>query len=146
MSELQHPSFDVAQSVIDELKIAQRLADIMGADADKKLQHLQASVGRSMVGELIGRALLVSSSLALGKRPDGPPGNRLLFEHGLMFIGRLESPSYLRDRQLPLDALTLIFSGPEVIGPYPEEIERLRRLQLQVPVLAIDSCTSAEAA
>ncbi len=131
--------------IIDGLQGLQIVADHIDV-IDKKIAHVKGAMGLLAARTLLGRQFMISTAQVLGKDPDAQPDDRILYSNGLLFIAELDSFGYLLDHGIPIDSLSLNFLHPEVIG-IDDRTERLiRGFTFQVPVLAIESCISAEAA
>ena len=133
--------------VVDSLQVLQATSDALVRDEFLKRMHVGKMVElQPGADRLIGQRFLVGSNLLLAQRPGGDPKKRLLFEHGLLFEGILDSYEYILDNGIPLDSLMLDFVEPAVVGVAPEEETFFKVLKLQVPVLAISSCIDLAAA
>lgn len=130
--------------IIDALQGLQLKAD-QATEFNRKVAVVKEGLGLVAARQLIGREFWVSSVQAFGKRPDDE-GYREYFKNEIFFMGRLASYTYLADPDVPVDSLAVNFIDPTVMGAEPDSYERIRQMTLQVPVLAIDSCHSAEAA
>lgn len=108
---------------------------------------MRRASGLLTVGEMLERPYMVSASTLLGRGPDDAPDDMMLFKNGLMFIGMLDSFSYVvLDGVPPIDSLAVNFASPEVIGVDEVELTSFQKLKLQVPVLEIETCILADAA
>lgn len=131
--------------IIDDLQGLQILADHISV-IDQKIAHVKGVMNFLAAKTLLGRQFMISTAQVLGKDPDAGPDDRIVYNDGLLFIAELDSFGYILDHGIPIDSLSLNFLHPEVIG-IDDRTERLiRGFTLQVPVLAIESCVSAEAA
>lgn len=131
--------------IIDSLQGLQKIVDNIN-DPDAKFDRARKGVGWLGAGILLDHQFIVSSAQVFGKDPDTSPRERVLFNDGMFFIATLSSYGYLLDKDIPVDCLSLNFIDPEIIGADERDARLFRLLMLQVPVLAIDSCSSAEAA
>lgn len=129
--------------VIDSVKGLQLTADVID-DPDAKIKHVRNMLKVIGAGDILGSLLMISASEVWGKQPDSS-GELIRFEDGLLFVGELDEFGYMLDPTIPLDSLSLNFRRPEVWAVDAEDALAFRALKLQVPVLAIDSCTNAAA-
>jgi len=123
----------------------QKMADSIG-DPFQKVEQVKKALGFMAARKLLDHQYMVNANLVLASKADMPPMELLKFSDGLFFVGLLDAYSYMLDPDLPMDSLALNFKQPDVIGILPEEVEAFKSLQLRVPVLAIDTFVSAEAA
>lgn len=131
--------------IIDELQGLQIVADTIDV-IDRKIAHVRGAMGLLAAKTLLGRQFMISTAQVLGKDPDAEPDDRILYNDGLLFIAELDSFGYLVDHGIPIDSLALNFLHPEVFGIDDRTEQLIRGFTFQVPVLAIESCISAEAA
>ncbi|GEM_PF-4263853 len=133
MREFQIP----ATSVIDAVQSLQRMsANVDSTDA--RMRFIMRSFGHTGASNLLGRPLMIDSSLALGYGPDDAPDTRTLFRRGLLFSGVVASYNYMVDEGIPLNDLAICFEDTSLVEPGGSE--QPVTLSLQVPVLAIRSC------
>ncbi len=128
----------------DSLRGLQIVADKID-DPSAKLERVAKGVKLLGAGALLGHPYLVTAHEAYAG-PLGQTGNmnmvRLTRE--MTFISKLDGLHYLLDPDVPVDALTLNFAPPESWYTGPENVERFRDYQLQIPVLSLVAAMSAE--
>jgi hypothetical protein len=126
-----------ATSVIDAVQSLQRMsANVDNTDA--RMRFIMRSFSHTGASGLLGRPLMIDSSLALGYDPDNAPDTRTLFQRGLLFSGVVSSYNYMVDERIPLNDLAICFEDTSLVRP--GGAEQPVALSLQVPVLAIRSC------
>jgi hypothetical protein len=131
--------------IVDSLRGLQMVADSID-DRDAKVAHVKKTLQFIDAWQLLGKQMMVSSLMTFGKNPDQGDDIRTFFKDEMLFLGQLNTMTYMLDDNIPVDSLALAFDLPEVIGVAPEECERFRVLRLQVPILAIETCVLAEVA
>lgn len=131
--------------IIESLQGLQKVADTIH-DPNTKIDRVRLGIGVLAAGTLLKHQFIVSSAQVIGREPDAPPSDIIMFSSGMFFIARLDSYGYLLDEDIPVDCLSLNFVEPEIIGADVRDARAMKPLTLQVPVLAIDSFRSAEAA
>ena len=134
----------VGIEILDSLKGLQLIADRLD-DPTVKSRRLKQGLQELSAGGLLEHQYLVSSAQVIGREPGAAPSEVVLFDLGLFFIATLDAFGYIRDYTIPIDCLSLNIVEPEVIGADERDAPLFRLMTLQVPVLAIDSCCSAEA-
>lgn len=141
MAELYQPT---GFEPVDSLKGLQVIADKIN-DPSAKVAHVRKALKLMGAGALLEHQFMVGANEIWAKQPD-EPSDLIHFTEGLLFIGQLDAFSYMLDPDVPIDSLSLNFTMPEVWGVASEDVEQFKALKFQVPVLAIDSYLSAEAA
>lgn len=129
---------------VDSLKGLQVLADKID-DPTIKIEHVRKVLRLIGAPALLHRQFMVGAN-EVWASPAEASRDLLHFKDGFLFVGQLDEFGYMLDPDVPLDSLSLNFNQPEVWGVNSEEAERFKALTFQVPVLAIDSYFSTEAA
>jgi hypothetical protein len=130
--------------VVDGLRALQ-IAALAIDDTKARLHAIQSGVHKLRPAEtLLGRRLIIDSGLVLAREPDSDPRSLIIFNKGLLFEAEAESLAMFVDDDIPLNDLTLDFSGPELImTDTPEEAAYFRRLAFKVPVMGIANVIAA---
>lgn len=129
---------------VDSLKGLQPVVDTID-NPDEKISHIRNTLGIMGTHDLLEHQFMVGAA-EVWARPRFDSRRLIHFGEGFLFIAKLEAVGYLLDPNVPLDTLSLNFSDPEVWGVDELDAPDFKTLKFQVPVLAIDSCMSAEAA
>lgn len=129
---------------VDSLKGLQLVADTYD-NPEEKLTHIRNALGSMGAHDLLEHQFMVAAA-EVWARPRFDSRRLIHFGEGFLFIAKLEAVGYLLDPHVPLDTLSLNFTDPEVWGIDEVDAPDFKVLKFQVPVLAIDSCMSAEAA
>ena len=98
---------------------------------------------------LLGHQFMINSALALARPPEESEDSRILFPTGLLFIAKLCEFAQCRYEDVPVDAIVAKFVKPELVTFEPINVlkaTQIGQLELEVPLLAIDSCVYADAA
>ncbi|MDL2363336.1 MAG: hypothetical protein QFB86_03070 [Patescibacteria group bacterium] len=115
-------------------------------DPIKQTENTKVALAALDLDQLLGETLLIDSSLAFARRPDESLDTRMMYPSGFMFLGRLIGYAQLVDEDVPVNAVTVNFSNPDIITLPSEEAIGMRRLQLEIPVLAINTVVNTWAA
>lgn len=128
--------------LFDSLKGLQKIANEI-IDPDQKIDRVRKTLGFVMAGQQIDKQFMVISQRLFIKTPDDAPDSLRLYNREFMFIGQLNTISYMFDEHVPVDSLILNFVDSDVIGADKKVSKVLRTMTLQVPILALESCVEA---
>lgn len=126
----------------DSLKGLQKIASEI-IDPDHKIERVRKTLGIVMASKQIEKQFMVISQRLFIKNPDESPDSLKLYDREFMFIGQLDTFSYMFDEDVPVDSLVLNFINNDVIGADEKVSKVLRTMTLQVPILALESCVEA---
>lgn len=134
MSELR----GTGNQILDEVAVLQMDAGKYPAGRDK-IDYIFDAVRSSRAGSLLGRTYFINSLMAFGKVHDAKPRTHILFPDGLVFTGLAAAYRYMLDEETPMDCITVCFEDVS-IGEARIAGDIVPLAQIQVPVLAIQSC------
>ena len=126
----------------DSLKGLQKIASEI-IDPDHKIERVRKTLGIVMASKQIEKQFMVISQRLFIKNPDESQDSLKLYNREFMFIGQLDTFSYMFDEDVPVDSLVLNFINNDVIGADENVSKVLRTMTLQVPILALESCVEA---
>lgn len=131
--------------ILPRLRSVEELHHRFADDPDRSSYEVQA-IDALELGCLVGRQVFINSALAFARRPDQPVHTRLMFPTGFLILGQIVHYATLTDEEIPLDSVTVNLRNAEVIDIAPEEVAVFKKLEFEIPILAINSLVYAEAA